>query len=79
MTETSQLFTELQATMPLWNDSKLWQHAQITEDGFHFDNELLQHAMEQKLANAGLSKERLSRTHSVFTNGGWPMQTITCF
>ncbi len=78
-TETSQLFTELQATMPLWTDSKLWQHAQIKEDGFHFDNELVQQAMEQKLANAGLSKEDSLALIPYFTNGGWPLQTMHAF
>lgn len=77
--ETTQLFTALQGTLPLWNDSTLWQHAKITEDGFHFDNELVQHAMEQKLANAGLSKQDSLALIPYFTNGGWPLQTTHAF
>lgn len=77
--ETTQLFSDLQTVLPLWSDSKLWQHATLTEDGFHFEPELLQHAMEQKLANAGLSKEDTLTLIPYFLNGGWPLQGTHTF
>ncbi|MCH7320589.1 DEAD/DEAH box helicase [Solibacillus sp. MA9] len=77
--ETTQLFSDLQTILPLWSDPKLWQHATLTEDGFHFEQELLQHAMEQKLANAGLSKEDSLTLIPYFLNGGWPLQGTHTF
>ena len=77
--ETAKHFTTLQTVLPLWTSSSLWQHAQIEEQHFIFQDELLQQAVEQKLANAGLSKEDALTLIPYFLNGGWPMQRTHTF
>lgn len=77
--ETTQLFHELQTILPLWSDPMVWQRATLSEEGFHFEQELLQHAMQQKLANAGLSKEDSLALLPYFLNGGWPLQATHTF
>jgi len=77
--ETTQLFHELQTILPLWSNPTVWQQATISEEGFHFEQELLQHAMQQKLANAGLSKEDSLALIPYFLNGGWPLQATHTF
>lgn len=77
--ETVNHFQAIQTTLPLWNDPKLWQQATVTEEGFTFSNALLQHAVEQKLMDAGLSKEDTLALIPFFQNGGWPMQTSHVF
>ncbi|MEK4530510.1 DEAD/DEAH box helicase [Solibacillus sp. FSL K6-1554] len=77
--ETVNHFQAIQTTLPLWNDPKLWQQATVTEEGFTFSDALLQHAVEQKLMDAGLSKEDTLALIPFFQNGGWPMQTSHVF
>ncbi|BAK17777.1 superfamily II DNA/RNA helicase, SNF2 family [Solibacillus silvestris StLB046] len=77
--ETVNHFQAIQTTLPLWNDPKLWQQTTVTEEGFTFSNALLQHAVEQKLMDAGLSKEDTLALIPFFQNGGWPMQTSHVF
>src|SRR5690606_5789628 len=77
--ETVNHFQTIQTTLPLWNDPKLWQQATVTEEGFSFANDLLQFAVEQKLMDAGLSKEDTLALIPFFQNGGWPMQTSHVF
>lgn len=77
--QTTQLFHELQTILPLWSDPMVWQRATLSEEGFHFEQELLQHAMQQKLANAGLSKEDSLALLPYFLNGGWPLQATHTF
>lgn len=77
--ETVNHFQTIQTTLPLWNDSKLWQQVAVTEEGLSFANDLLQHAVEQKLMEAGLSKEDTVALIPFFQNGGWPMQTSHVF
>lgn len=77
--ETTQLFHELQTILPLWSNPTVWQQATISEEGFHFEQELLQHAMQQKLANAGLSKEDSLALIPYFLNGGWYLQATHTF
>ncbi|MER2154053.1 MAG: DEAD/DEAH box helicase [Solibacillus sp.] len=72
-------FQTIQTTLPLWNDPKLWQQVTVTEEGFSFANILLQHAVEQKLMDAGLSKDDTLALIPFFQNGGWPMQTSHVF
>ncbi|MER2029867.1 MAG: DEAD/DEAH box helicase, partial [Solibacillus sp.] len=64
---------------PLWNDPKLWQQVTVTDEGFSFTNSLLQHAVEQKLMDAGLSKDDTLALIPFFQNGGWPIQTSHVF
>lgn len=77
--ETVNHFQTIQTTLPLWNDPKLWQQVTVTEEGFSFANSLLQHAVEQKLMDAGLSKDDTLALIPFFQNGGWPMQTSHVF
>ncbi len=77
--ETVNHFQTIQTTLPLWNDSKLWQQVTVTEEGFSFANDLLQHAVEQKLMDAGLSKDDTLTLIPFFQNGGWPMKTSHVF
>lgn len=77
--ETVTIFEGIQEALPLWNAPTLWQHAHVLEDGFTFNNPLLQHAAEQKLANAGLSKTDALSLIPYFQNGGWPMQSSRSF
>lgn len=77
--ETVNHFQTIQTTLPLWNDPKLWQQVTVTEEGFLFANSLLQHAVEQKLMDAGLSKDDTLALIPFFQNGGWPMQTSHVF
>lgn len=77
--ETTNFFQTLRDTLPLWNDPKLWQQATVTEDGFAFEHDLLQNAVEQKLMDSGLTKEDTLALLPFFQNGGWPMQTSHVF
>ena len=77
--ETVEYFKTLQATLPLWNAPTLWQQATVTAEGFSFPNDLLQYAIEQKLMDAGLTKEDTLSLIPFFQNGGWPMQTSHVF
>ncbi|MEK4629904.1 DEAD/DEAH box helicase [Solibacillus sp. FSL R7-0682] len=76
---TNQAFHAIQQALPAWNSSSLWQHAHISEDHFTFEQPLLQHAVEQKLAAAGLTIEEALSLVPYFQNGGWPMQTSHSF
>lgn len=77
--ETAEYFKTLQTTLPLWNAPTLWQQATVTADDFAFPNDLLQYAVEQKLMDAGLTKEDTLALIPFFQNGGWPMQTSHVF
>lgn len=77
--ETVNHFQTIQTTLPLWNDPKLWRQVTVTEEGFSFANSLLQHAVEQKLMDVGLSKDDTLALIPFFQNGGWPMQTSHVF
>ena len=77
--DTTNFFQTLRDTLPLWNDPKLWQQATVTEDGFAFEHDLLQNAVEQKLMDSGLTKEDTLALVPFFQNGGWPMQTSHVF
>lgn len=77
--DTDIFFKTLQETLPLWNDETLWQQATVNEQGFSFSHDLLQFAVEQKLTDAGLSKEDTLALIPFFQNGGWPMQTSHIF
>jgi SNF2 family DNA or RNA helicase len=78
-TNTEQVFQAIQEALPAWSSSSLWQQANVLEDHFSFEQPLLQHAVEQKLATAGLSKEDALSLIPYFQNGGWPMQTSHSF
>ena len=73
--ETMTLFQSLRDTLPLWSSTSLWERAAVTEDGFTFSNELIQNAVEQKLAAAGMTKEDAVSLIPFFQNGGWPIQS----
>ncbi|WP_336046113.1 DEAD/DEAH box helicase [Solibacillus ferritrahens] len=77
--ETVEYFQTLQTTLPLWSDPALWQQATVTAEDFSFPNELLQYAVEQKLMDAGLTKEDTLALIPFFQSGGWPMQTSHVF
>lgn len=77
--DTGDFFKTLRETIPLWNDATLWQQATVNEQGFFFSHDLLQFAVEQKLMDAGLSKEDTLALIPFFQNGGWPMQTSHIF
>ena len=72
--ETATLFQSLRDTLPLWSSTSLWERAEVTEDGFTFSNELIQNAVEQKLAATGMTKADAVSLIPFFKNGGWPMQ-----
>lgn len=77
--ETMTVFTEIRDALPLWNSPTLWQYAHVKTDDFTFTQPMLQQAVEQKLANAGLSKIDSLALIPFFQNGGWPMQTSRSF
>ncbi|MEK4424050.1 DEAD/DEAH box helicase [Solibacillus sp. FSL K6-1523] len=73
--ETVTLFHNLRDTLSLWNSTSLWARAEVTEDGFTFSNELIQNAVEQKLAATGMTKADAVSLIPFFQNGGWPIQS----
>ncbi|MEK4128654.1 DEAD/DEAH box helicase [Solibacillus sp. FSL W8-0474] len=77
--ETVEYFKTLQTTLPLWNAPTLWQQATVTAEDFAFPNDLLQYAVEQKLMDAGLTKDDTLALIPFFQSGGWPMQTSHVF
>ena len=73
--ETAQLFKQFQGALSQWSSPTLWANVIETEDGFHFQDELLTWAVEQKLATAGMTKDDAQNLIPFFQNGGWPLQT----
>lgn len=71
--KTASLFQKLRDTLPHWSSTSLWQQAEVTETGFTFSDELIQQAVEQKLAATGMSKEEATSLIPFFQNGGWPI------
>jgi SNF2 family DNA or RNA helicase len=77
---TADIFEQLREALSLWNAPKLWQHANVTEGDFTLQAPpLIVQAVEQKLSNAGLSKQEVVSLIPFFQNGGWPMQTTRSF
>lgn len=76
--ETEQHLAKFEQAIPYWTSEKLWQHAELTEDGFKFtmdQAELLTEATGQKLAEAGIGPADVLTLIPFFQNGGWPLQT----
>ncbi len=74
--QSVEYLAEFERAMPLWHSENLWQHASLSEEGVHFEQEpLLEQAVMQRLAGAGLTMEDVPSLLPYFQNGGWPLQT----
>lgn len=69
---------DIEYALSHWQDHKLWQHAVLENNKLSFaidKPELLNVAVEQKLANSGLTLEDIPSLLPYFQHGGWPLQT----
>ncbi|MGE7842312.1 DEAD/DEAH box helicase [Lysinibacillus sp. NPDC093712] len=79
--ESSAMIEQAQKLQQYWQEPSLWSHAVIADDlsslSFSIDGEdtaLLEIAVQQKLAHAGLLVSDVPKLLPFFERGGWPLE-----
>ncbi len=79
--ESSAMIEQAQKLQQYWQEPSLWSHAVIADDfsSLSFtiegeDTELLEIAVQQKLAHAGLLVSDVPKLLPFFERGGWPLE-----
>ncbi|MFJ5790532.1 DEAD/DEAH box helicase [Lysinibacillus sp. NPDC093197] len=79
--ESSTMIEQAQKLQQYWQEPSLWSHAVIADDfsslSFSIegeDTELLEIAVQQKLAHAGLLVSDVPKLLPFFERGGWPLE-----